>query len=102
MKFLRSNWFISMLLASILIIGSSELLLNHYRKKNTEKIGAEKSIVPRINTIAYPKEKEMISYGKELIANTAKYFGPHGKISTFTNGINCQDCHLEAGTKLYA
>jgi thiosulfate dehydrogenase len=91
-----------MLLASILIIGSSELLLNHYRKKNKEKIGAEKSIVPRINSIADPKEKEMVSYGKELIANTAKYFGPHGKISTFTNGINCQDCHLEAGTKLYA
>jgi len=48
------------------------------------------------------KEKvEQINYGKEIIANTAKYFGPQGSISKITNGMNCQNCHLEAGTKPY-
>jgi len=48
------------------------------------------------------KEKvEQINYGKDIIANTAKYFGPQGSIAKITNGMNCQNCHLEAGTKPY-
>jgi thiosulfate dehydrogenase len=43
-----------------------------------------------------------IRYGRELIAHTAKYFGPKGKIAKLSNGMNCQNCHLEAGTKLFA
>lgn len=45
---------------------------------------------------------KMIRYGKELVANTSKYFGPNGSIAQITNGMNCQNCHLEAGTKLFA
>ena len=45
---------------------------------------------------------EAIRYGRELIANTGKYFGPNGKIAAISNGMNCQNCHLNAGTKLYA
>ncbi len=44
----------------------------------------------------------LIRYGRELIANTGYYFGPGGKINRHANGMNCQNCHLEAGTKLYA
>ncbi len=48
------------------------------------------------------KEKvEQINYGKDIITNTAKYFGPQGSIAKITNGMNCQNCHLEAGTKPY-
>jgi thiosulfate dehydrogenase len=42
---------------------------------------------------------EKIRYGKELIAHTAKYFGPKGKVAQITNGMNCQNCHLDAGGK---
>ena len=45
--------------------------------------------------------KAELLYGKELIAHTAKYLGPKGSISKTTNGMNCQNCHLEAGTKTY-
>jgi thiosulfate dehydrogenase len=45
---------------------------------------------------------ELVKYGKELIANTAYYLGPKGKIATLTNGMNCQNCHLQAGTQFYA
>jgi thiosulfate dehydrogenase len=40
-----------------------------------------------------------IRYGRSLIANTAYYLGPKGKVARITNGMNCQNCHLEAGTK---
>ncbi len=42
---------------------------------------------------------KLIWYGYELIAHTAKYFGPKGLVQQTTNGMNCQNCHLEAGTK---
>lgn len=38
-----------------------------------------------------------IKYGKELIANTADYLGPKGKVLKMSNGMNCQNCHLQAG-----
>lgn len=40
-----------------------------------------------------------IKYGRELIAHTAEYFGPNGSVKHLTNGLNCQNCHLDAGTK---
>src|SRR4029079_17197918 len=43
----------------------------------------------------------MIRYGRELIVNTSRYFGPHGTIAALTNGMNCQNCHVEAGTKAF-
>ena len=43
--------------------------------------------------------RNLIQYGKELIANTSYYLGPKGKIKAISNGMNCQNCHLEAGTK---
>ena len=45
---------------------------------------------------------DRVRFGKELIAHTASYFGPHGSIATITNGMNCQNCHLAAGTKLFS
>ena len=47
-------------------------------------------------------EKELVLYGKELIAHTAKYYGANGTLfKSATNGMNCQNCHLEAGTKVF-
>ncbi len=45
------------------------------------------------------KEGPLIQYGYELVAHTAKYLGPKGSVMQITNGMNCQNCHLEAGTK---
>ncbi len=51
------------------------------------------------NQIPVDKSGELIRYGRSLIENTAYYLGPNGKIQHSTNGMNCQNCHLEAGTK---
>lgn len=40
-----------------------------------------------------------VSYGRELIAHTANYLGPNGSVQHLSNGMNCQNCHLDAGTK---
>ncbi len=40
-----------------------------------------------------------VRYGRNLVANTSHYLGPLGTVSKFTNGMNCQNCHLDAGTK---
>lgn len=42
---------------------------------------------------------KLIWYGRSLIARTSDYVGPDGTIGHFTNGMNCQNCHLDAGTK---
>jgi thiosulfate dehydrogenase len=44
-------------------------------------------------------ERDVILYGKDLIAHTAKYLGPRGEVAAISNGMNCQNCHLDAGTK---
>lgn len=41
----------------------------------------------------------LVRYGRELIANTAFYLGPQGSVDHRTNGMNCQNCHLDAGTR---
>ena len=56
---------------------------------------------PDINLVPETPEGEMIRYGRELILNTAKYFGPKGIVAPITNGMNCQNCHLEAGTRSF-
>lgn len=45
------------------------------------------------------EERKKVSYGMDLIQNTSRYFGPNGSIAQITNGMNCQNCHLEAGTR---
>jgi len=51
-------------------------------------------------TAAEQEEKELVLYGKDLIVSTSKYFGPQGSILKISNGMNCQNCHLDAGTKI--
>ena len=45
--------------------------------------------------------RSQVEYGKELIAHTAKYLGPNGMVQQMSNGMNCQNCHLDAGTRVF-
>ena len=47
------------------------------------------------------EERRLVIYGEELIANTSKYLGPNGSVAHVTNGMNCQNCHLNAGKKTW-
>jgi thiosulfate dehydrogenase len=54
---------------------------------------------PDASTIPIGKAGDAIRYGRELLAHTAKFFGPKGSIAHITNGMNCQNCHLDAGSR---
>ena len=44
-------------------------------------------------------ERDLVKYGRELIAHTSEYLGPKGSVLQMSNGMNCQNCHLNAGTQ---
>lgn len=54
---------------------------------------------PDSTLIPMTPEGDVIRYGRELIAHTAKYLGPKGTVMRISNGMNCQNCHLKAGQK---
>jgi thiosulfate dehydrogenase len=56
---------------------------------------------PDSTKIPNTAEGDLIRYGRELVAHTALYLGPRGKVMAISNGMNCQNCHLKAGKKLY-
>ena len=73
------------------------------KSKKEEKLSVETKfwLAPDTSLIANEKEAAQIRYGRQLIANTAFYLGPKGKVKSMSNGMNCQNCHLEAGTKIF-
>ncbi len=50
------------------------------------------------NKYQIPENDTLVRYGRELIENTSYYLGPNGIVAQFTNGMNCQNCHLNGGT----
>jgi len=46
------------------------------------------------------EERALVQYGQELIAHTARYLGPNGSVRALSNGMNCQNCHLQAGKRI--
>jgi thiosulfate dehydrogenase len=45
--------------------------------------------------------RAQVTYGQDLLAHTSKYLGPNGSVAKITNGMNCQNCHLQAGTVIF-
>lgn len=57
---------------------------------------------PDSTLIPATADGRLILYGKELVQHTARYLGPQGKVKKISNGLNCQSCHLNAGTRPFA
>ena len=70
-------------------------------KDPIEKVVRDNSVwqPPSLASLGHSSTDSMIRYGRELVVNTALYIGPKGKVKHISNGMNCQNCHLEAGTK---
>ena len=58
-------------------------------------------IAPKVYNISDTALRTKVEYGSELIAHTAQYLGPNGSVLKISNGMNCQNCHLDAGTKIW-
>ncbi|MDP4262389.1 MAG: c-type cytochrome [Bacteroidota bacterium] len=103
MCFEKSKWLLLIAIAAAIVIVTA--LIAERKKKdsfavntNTMSKGFEWK-APDTNQIAVAENGQLIRYGRELIAHTSFYLGPKGSIAATTNGMNCQNCHLEAGTK---
>ena len=46
-------------------------------------------------------EAKLILYGQELVSHTSRYLGPKGSVINVSNGMNCQNCHLQGGKKFF-
>lgn len=61
---------------------------------DTVWIGSPASQIPY-----YRDSGHLIYYGYKLIRNTSYYLGRQGKVARIANDLNCQNCHLDAGTR---
>jgi thiosulfate dehydrogenase len=56
--------------------------------------------VPDVYLAETDQHADLIAYGRDLIAHTQDYFGKSGLVRAASiNGLNCQNCHLDAGSK---
>lgn len=65
----------------------------------TDKVKTDFWVPADISAIGDENLMKQVEYGKDIISQTAIYFGPKGRIAHSTNGMNCKNCHLDAGTK---
>jgi thiosulfate dehydrogenase len=99
----RSFVIIVVVLAIMLTI--VELILQNFKKNNNKDHSLTNVVIdsvwiaPDTTQIPHSPEGDLIRYGRLLISNTSDFFGPNGKIAHNANGMNCQNCHLDAGTK---
>jgi thiosulfate dehydrogenase len=81
------------------IIPQKNLITANSKDSSGKSIETDFVNAPDTSLIRKEKNVEQIFYGRDLIANTSIHLGPKGKVKKISNGMNCQNCHLEAGTK---
>lgn len=107
---MKGNWFLLLLGIVVVWVIAAEVMDSAGKRKAEDEKFAEYLaseehdsawLAPSLfsDNETSGKERTMVIYGQDLIAHTSKYFGPNGTISHVTNGMNCQNCHLDAGTR---
>jgi thiosulfate dehydrogenase len=101
----RKSFVISFLLIAI-VLAVTEIVIHRGKQAGDKQavsavIAAPDSVwvAPDTSQIPHNPEGDLIRYGRMLIASTSDFFGPQGKIAHTANVMNCQNCHLDAGTK---
>jgi len=107
MNFLRASWFPLLLGLIILVVILNQVLFTSAAVKDdfsvpNNVVSAEEWQAPDINAIAGDEQGNLILYGRQLIVNTSLFFGPRGKIAAITNGMDCQNCHIDGGARSFA
>lgn len=93
-------------LSVVMVIGPQRLL-TWMNQNEPEVVSNEKLTVanpdewhaPDATQLPPDETGKLIAYGRELIVHTSQYLGPNGSVQSMSNGMNCQNCHLDAGTK---
>lgn len=103
-KSIKSNWQLVIIIMVIIIVVVSDTIkaLRHSNKGDYSIVVKDSVWIPPslyADEKLVGKERETVLYGEDIIANTSKYFGPHGSVAQISNGMNCQNCHLNGGRK---
>ncbi|MGN6541055.1 MAG: c-type cytochrome [Ginsengibacter sp.] len=105
---MRRNMFIALATALFLVVPLTVTNYFCHDKKSDQKNPASALVgfsndwkAPDTSQLGHSQQDDLIRYGRTLIVHTADFFGPHGSIAHITNGMNCNNCHIEAGTRLW-
>lgn len=102
---LTMAWVILILCSLVAVLINNPEILEMTKKSSEVIVAGTKTdgnwSPPDSNTLPFNDEGKKIRYGKQLVAHTAAFLGPNGSVMKITNGMNCQNCHLEAGTKRF-
>ena len=102
-NFFKEHWFPSLVLLVVLLVVAKEI----FKTVKVEEHVATPDVKPgywvapnlKLDKSLNDEERKLIEYGQSLIANTSIYLGPTGSVNHTTNGMNCQNCHLDAGAR---
>jgi thiosulfate dehydrogenase len=105
---MRKNIFISLATALFLVI---PLTLKNYffHDKKSDQNNPDSSVIalskewkaPDTSQLGHTQQDDLIRYGRILVLHTADFFGPRGSIMPISNGMNCGNCHIDAGIRLW-
>ncbi len=98
----KQNWILYLILGGLFTVIISEVIESlNTPSKEIPIIKEEEWNAPSLYSdhVLKGEERSLVIYGEDLIANTSKYLGPNGSVAHITNGMNCQNCHLNAGKK---
>lgn len=105
---MKANWFPVLLFSIIALVVTRESISGKQKRKKEAKDFAVYLASEPVDSVwrglnkyqipYYSDSGKLIWYGHELIANTSYYLGPKGTVAQITNGMNCQNCHLDGGT----
>ncbi len=102
-KDLKKDWPLYLIILVVGIFGIREILSSKSQLNTADQLNDEPDhwVAPSIYTdnSLTGEDRKMVIYGEELIANTAQYLGPNGSVNQISNGMNCQNCHLDAGRR---
>ncbi|MFT3822845.1 MAG: c-type cytochrome [Chitinophagaceae bacterium] len=105
---MRSNWLAIILFIIVAIVTASKSISGYQQLQQQQQWLATITATRPFDTLwrgmsknqipVWTDSGKLIMYGYELISNTSRYLGPKGTVASITNGMNCQNCHLDGGT----
>ncbi len=101
-KRLRAHWFPLLIFMVTLLVVLHEMGDAPARPSGMPTPAVPEAPVwqaPDSNDLGNDTAAQLIRYGRNLVANTAQYLGPKGSLASITNGMNCQNCHIDAGAR---
>lgn len=102
MKPLKENWILVLIMLFVLV-GLFQMLDNTDAERQPAAQAFSDTpdhwVAPSLfaDRELFGSDRELVVYGASLVANTAQYLGPKGSVRQVSNGMNCQNCHLNAG-----